>query len=168
MPRITPKTNWVANDIPIAQDINRIETNSLQAFTELDEEVVNRNAAILVETTNRQNADTTLQTNIDTANSLRLSGDNQLQTNINLEASARSGSDNNLQNSINTKFTAGGVGAYAFLRNDSGSTMVTGTTYSGGLSYADTDNNTGGFASGVWRCMGYALNGKGTLFIRVS
>jgi hypothetical protein len=93
MARITPKTNWVANNVPVAPDFNRIENNNQQAFTELDAETAARQAAITaeqnartaaigVETTNRQNADATLQTNIDTANSLRLSGDNAVQANL--------------------------------------------------------------------------------------
>jgi hypothetical protein len=36
MARITPKTNWVANDIPTAQDFNRIENNNQQAFDDVD------------------------------------------------------------------------------------------------------------------------------------
>jgi hypothetical protein len=94
MARITPKTNWVANNVPVAPDFNRIENNNQQAFTEIDAETAARQAAITaeqnartaaigVETTNRQNADATLQTNIDTANSLRLSGDNAVQNNLN-------------------------------------------------------------------------------------
>jgi len=83
MPRITPKTNWVANNIPIPPDLNRIETNSLQAFTELDAETAARQAAITAEQNARISADNTLQTNIDTANSLRLSGDNIVQGNLN-------------------------------------------------------------------------------------
>jgi hypothetical protein len=74
MPRITPKTNWVANDIPIAQDINRIETNSLQAFTDIDAETAARQAAIAAEAGNRQAADTTLQNNIN--NHVALTGTN--------------------------------------------------------------------------------------------
>jgi len=75
MARITPKTNWTAANIPVAPDFNRIENNNEQAFTELDAETAARQAAITaeqnartaaigVETTNRQNADTTLQNNI--------------------------------------------------------------------------------------------------------
>jgi len=36
MARITPKTNWVGADIPVAPDFNRIENNNQQAFDELD------------------------------------------------------------------------------------------------------------------------------------
>jgi hypothetical protein len=78
MARITPKTNWVANDIPVAPDFNRIENNNEQAFAEIDQEALNRTAAIAVETSNRQNADSALQVNIDNSNSLRIAGDNAL------------------------------------------------------------------------------------------
>lgn len=37
MARITPKTNWVANNIPVATDFNRIEGNNQQAFDEIDD-----------------------------------------------------------------------------------------------------------------------------------
>jgi len=37
MARITPKTNWVAHNIPVATDFNRIEGNNQQAFDEIDE-----------------------------------------------------------------------------------------------------------------------------------
>lgn len=53
MARVTPKTNWVASDIPVATDLNRMENNSEQAFTEIDSEVANRIAAINAETANR-------------------------------------------------------------------------------------------------------------------
>ena len=36
MARITPKTNWVAHNIPVATDFNRIEGNNQQAFDEID------------------------------------------------------------------------------------------------------------------------------------
>jgi hypothetical protein len=65
MARITPKTNWVANDIPVAPDFNRIENNNEQAFAELDQEVSDRQAAITAEQNARIAADNTLQSNID-------------------------------------------------------------------------------------------------------
>jgi hypothetical protein len=37
MARITPKTNWVAHNIPVATDFNRIEGNNQQAFDEIDD-----------------------------------------------------------------------------------------------------------------------------------
>jgi hypothetical protein len=77
MARITPKTNWIDNDIPTAVDVNRIENNSLQAFNELDAEAATRLAADNAEAATRlaadnaeavtrANADTTLQNNINT------------------------------------------------------------------------------------------------------
>jgi hypothetical protein len=82
MARITPKTNWIAGDIPVAPDFNRIENNNEQAFTELDQEVSDRQSAINSAITTEQNAriaaDNTLQSNIDNANSARIAGDNNL------------------------------------------------------------------------------------------
>ena len=37
MARITPKTNWIGADIPLASDFNRIEGNTQQAFDEIDD-----------------------------------------------------------------------------------------------------------------------------------
>ena len=37
MARITPKTNWIGADIPVASDFNRIEGNTQQASHELDD-----------------------------------------------------------------------------------------------------------------------------------
>ena len=45
MARITPKTNWVAHNIPVATDFNRIEGNNQQAFDEIDAEEAARIAA---------------------------------------------------------------------------------------------------------------------------
>jgi hypothetical protein len=86
MARITPKTNWVANDIPVANDLNRIENNNQQSFSEIDQEVSDRQAAITTEQNARISADNTLQNNIDAANSARISADNTLQNNINGKA----------------------------------------------------------------------------------
>jgi hypothetical protein len=77
MARITPKTNWVANDIPVAPDFNRIENNNGQAFTELDQEVSDRQAAITAEQNARQAAITAEQ-------NARIAADNTLQNNINI------------------------------------------------------------------------------------
>ena len=57
MARITPKTNWVASDIPVATDFNRIENNSEQAFDELDAEVAARIADVNAEEAARIAAD---------------------------------------------------------------------------------------------------------------
>jgi hypothetical protein len=80
MARITPKTNWIAGDIPVAPDFNRIENNNEQAFTELDQEVSDRQSAITAEQNARIAADNTLQLNIDNANSARIAGDNLLDS----------------------------------------------------------------------------------------
>jgi hypothetical protein len=74
MARITPKTNWVGADIPVASDFNRIENNNEQAFVELDQE----QAA-------RVSADNTLQNNIDAANASRISADNILQNQLSMQ-----------------------------------------------------------------------------------
>lgn len=42
MPRVTPKTNWVAGNVPLGPDLNRMEGNTQQAFDEIDEEIQNR------------------------------------------------------------------------------------------------------------------------------
>jgi hypothetical protein len=123
MPRITPKTNWVASDIPVAPDFNRIENNNEQAFTELDAETAARQAAITaeqnartaamgVETTNRQNADTTLQNNINSEAATRLANDNTLQNNIDAANASRISADNTLQNQLSMQLVYGGIGTY--------------------------------------------------------
>jgi predicted GNAT superfamily acetyltransferase len=73
MARITPKTNWVGADIPVAPDFNRIENNNEQAFAELDQASVNLSA----EQSARISSDNTLQNNIDAANTARIAGDLQ-------------------------------------------------------------------------------------------
>ena len=78
MARIDSKTNWVPTDRPAPVDFNRIENNNEQSFNEIDQEKVDRAAAILVETNNR------------------ISADNNLQNNITAEANARIAADNNL------------------------------------------------------------------------
>jgi hypothetical protein len=74
MARITPKTNWGANDIPVAPDFNRIENNNEQAFTELDV----LQSGLTNEINTRSSADILLQNNINAENSARISGDNAL------------------------------------------------------------------------------------------
>lgn len=79
MARITPKTNWVAGNIPVSSDFNRIESNSQQAFDELDAEVAARVADVNAEEAARiadvnaeearaLGAEAALQTNIDSVN----------------------------------------------------------------------------------------------------
>ena len=60
-----------------------------------------RIAAVNAEATARQNADATLQNNIDAEATARQSADNTLQGNINSEASTRASTDSNLQSQIN-------------------------------------------------------------------
>lgn len=64
-------------------------------------------------------------------------------------------------NSIVSSSSVGGVGTYAFLRNDGSADVSPGNTASGGnLTYATAAGTaTGANPSGTWRCMGFA---KGT------
>lgn len=73
--------------------INSVDTENDQAFAGY---VVSNNAALAQETSERENADTTLQGNIDAESTARQSADSTLQTNINAEASARQSADNAL------------------------------------------------------------------------
>lgn len=69
----------------------------------------------------------------------------------------------------------GGVGTYALMTNRSGGALSPGQVVAGGsLTYANTEDvvQSGGAASGTWRCMGFAAanpNDQGTtLFLRIS
>ena len=69
----------------------------------------------------------------------------------------------------------GGVGTYALMTNRSGVALSPGQVAAGGsLTYANTEDvvQSGGTASGTWRCMGFAAantNDQGTtLFLRIS
>ena len=69
----------------------------------------------------------------------------------------------------------GGVGTYALMTNRSGGALSPGQVVAGGsLTYANTEDvvQSGGAASGSWRCMGFAAanpNDQGTtLFLRIS
>lgn len=69
----------------------------------------------------------------------------------------------------------GGVGTYALMTNRSGGALNPGQVVAGGsLTYANTEDvvQSGGAASGTWRCMGFAAanpNDQGTtLFLRIS
>ncbi|MBA4274030.1 MAG: hypothetical protein C0436_00090 [Alphaproteobacteria bacterium] len=77
MARITPKTNWVGADVPSATDFNRIESNTKQAFTELDAEAAARIAGDSAEAAARIAAD-----NSEAA--ARIAGDNALNAYIQL------------------------------------------------------------------------------------
>ena len=68
MARIGSKTNWIATDIPAPSDLNRIENNNAQAFTELDTEVAARIADVNAEEAARiaaDNAEAALARNAD-------------------------------------------------------------------------------------------------------
>ena len=88
MARITPKTNWVAHNIPVATDFNRIESNNRQAFDEIDG----------------------LGSALGSEEAARIAADNNLQSNINAEASTRSSSDSSLQTQINARATKAVIG----------------------------------------------------------
>lgn len=71
--------------------------------------------------------------------------------------------------------SVGGVGTYALMTNRSGGALSPGQVVAGGsLTYANTEDvvQSGGAASGSWRCMGFAAanpNDQGTtLFLRIS
>jgi hypothetical protein len=71
--------------------------------------------------------------------------------------------------------SVGGVGTYALMTNRSGVALSPGQVVAGGsLTYANTEDvvQSGGAASGTWRCMGFAAantNDQGTtLFLRIS
>jgi hypothetical protein len=71
--------------------------------------------------------------------------------------------------SAQTQAAAGGVGTYAFLRNLSGVAVFPGGFLGGGsLRFSDTSGTGGTSPSGTWRCMGEAVNGQCTVFVRVS
>jgi hypothetical protein len=73
--------------------INSVDTENDQAFAGY---VASNDAALAQEISDRENADTTLQGNIDAESTARQSADSTLQTNINAEASARQSADNAL------------------------------------------------------------------------
>jgi hypothetical protein len=155
MARITPKTNWVGADIPVAPDFNRIENNNEQAFAEIDQEVFDRQSAITVEQNARISADNTLQTNINSANNARISGDNAIVSNLT---------------------SWGAVNSYAMMSFQGTGTIFQGDTLSGAsLRYS---NGFGDLTDGInippgtWRCMGicasFNVQSRVTLFVRIS
>lgn len=73
--------------------INSVDTENDQAFAGY---VASNDAALAQEISERVNADTTLQGNIDAESTARQSADSTLQTNINAEATARQSADNAL------------------------------------------------------------------------
>jgi len=151
MARISSKTNWTAADTPLPSDINRIENNNEQAFTDIDAETaariadVNaeeaariayvdaetaaRIADVNAEESARISADSTLQSNIDTANSLRASGDSTLQTNINSANSARINADNALDAAKLNNASLGSVTGVVTSLFTSGISVLSAGTY---------------------------------------
>ena len=79
MARIDSKTNWVPTDRPAPVDFNRIENNNEQAFNEIDQEKVDRAAAVTSEANARIAADNVLQGNINAESNARISADNNLE-----------------------------------------------------------------------------------------
>lgn len=77
--------------------INSVDTENDQAFAGY---VASNDAALAQEVSDREDADNTLQSNIDTETSARESADNTLQSNINAEASARENADNALSSRL--------------------------------------------------------------------
>ena len=125
MARITPKTNWVARNIPVATDFNRIERNNQQAFDEIDAEEAARIAAINAEKSARIaainaeesariaaiNAEESARiADVNSEEAARIAADNNLQSNISSEASTRSSSDSSLQTQINARATKAVIG----------------------------------------------------------
>jgi len=145
MARITPKTNWADNDIPVAQDLNRIENNTLQSFNELDAEASARIAADNAEASARVYADITLQNNINTEVSDRIDADESvlgyaIVVNNNLQT-------NKLSNSL---FSSG---EYSEVNISNGNTYIIpgGTYYSISNSSLRFEIRDSGF---VWRDLG--------------
>lgn len=77
--------------------INSVDTENDQAFAGY---VASNDAALAQEVSDREDADNTLQSNIDAEASARESADNTLQSNINAEASARENADNALSSRV--------------------------------------------------------------------
>lgn len=77
--------------------INSVDTENDQAFAGY---VASNDAALAQEISNRESADSLLQSNIDAEASSRESADNALQSSINSEASARENADNALSSRV--------------------------------------------------------------------
>lgn len=87
-------------------------TGSVNGWDALNTKVTNNASAIATEITNRTNADTTLQANIDSEKTAREKADNNLQSQINenktaieAEITNRENADNSLQSQITTNAT---------------------------------------------------------------
>jgi hypothetical protein len=75
---------------------------------------------------------------------------------------------------VGASTTAGAVGTYALLRNQTSSAKWAGDTLAGSSTlYSAASANNSGSPSGTWRCMGFAMAGTGspadvTVFVRIS
>ena len=156
MARITPKTNWVARNIPVANDFNRIERNNQQAFNEIDAEEAARIAAINAEKSARI-------ADVNAEESARIAADSA-------ESVARESADASLNVKIDTRLSLSSVGTHAMLKNKGSGYIGPNATVSGsGLSYSDGSGfSSGGTPPGEWRCMGACQPNYSTLFVRVS
>ena len=156
MARITPKTNWVAGNIPLATDVNRIESNNQQAFDEIDAEEAARIAAINAEKSARI-------ADVNAEESARIAADSA-------ESVARESADASLNVKIDTRLSLSNVGTHAMLKNKGSGYIGPNATVSGsGLSYSDGSGySSGGTPPGEWRCMGACPANYSTLFVRVS
>ena len=160
---IVTKETWSSDpdNAPLPSDFNRIESNTRKVEENRQEE-----------TSARITADTTLQNNIDAEEDRAIadvdseqaratSAEGTLQTNINNEASARAAITTALM-------TTGEIGSYGFFK--AAGTVLTGTIVTGAnLAYSNASGTiVPNSPSGNWKCMGYALNGSPTLYVRVS
>ena len=189
MARITPKRNWVARNIPVATDFNRIERNNQQAFDEIDAEEAARIAAINAEKSARIaaiNAEESARiAAVSSEESARIAAINAEESAriaaINAEESARIAADSaesvaresadaSLNVKIDTRLSLSNVGTHAMLKNKGSGYIGPNATVSGsGLSYSDGSGfSSGGTPPGEWRCMGACHPNYSTLFVRVS
>ena len=86
--------------VTYTNDVSVYEAILAYAQSAVTNEKNERIAAVNAEATARQNADATLQNNIDAEATARQTADNTLQNNINSEASTRAAADQNLQAQI--------------------------------------------------------------------
>ncbi len=188
MAYITPKTTWVAGNVPEAPDFNRIEGNTVQHTLDIAAEAATRAAADLqlqgninVEIYQRGLSDTDLSGRISAEIVARGAGDDYNAGLVVTERNARIAADESIAGDlaglINGFRTPGTINSFAFLRNLSGSTISTGEIkyanggdnfrYSGiGLNGVTSDGDWA--AQGIWLCLGYCANTYVSLFIKIS
>ena len=109
-----------SNDVSVYQNIlNAVQAGLSLAEAAVTNEKNERIAAVNAEATARQNADATLQNNIDAEATARQTADNTLQGNINSEASTRAAADAVLQGQIDNfvQLPSGSTAADAELVN---------------------------------------------------